>query len=365
MVAWGALLMGASAAASLASSFMGGAAETKMAKKQLKLQQQTTALQTRAFSEASTAQLASLGQAQAAQYGALTGLQTTLAPIFGAQQAALGASVATLAEGRPVLEEQRETVRRGMSAAQTASRYLEAAGDVTSPLFRQTAAMEELKLRRTIAEGLQASELQSRRARARGLTAGVRSERQDEARQRALTAAYGQASMAASGLASERLRTTGAGMLGVAGAFGQAAQGLGATAAGYGNLAAGYGSAAAGYGRFAAGVAEPTLSYIDLVGQSAESYNRIVASQAANYAAATGGGAVRGAEAMQFSAAANAAQRARYQQGFDIINMLGQALGGQQQLASFFGGGAAARPQLGGFSTASSFQAMMPSFSYP
>lgn len=116
-----------------------------------------------------------------------------------------------------------------VKTASRAQQYFEAAADVTHPLFRQTAMLEEARLRRAISEGVASAELSARRARARGLTGGVRSDREDESRNRALTSAYASASEAAGGLASNRLQAAGRGILGVAAslgdAYGQATQG--------------------------------------------------------------------------------------------------------------------------------------------
>lgn len=115
------------------------------------------------------------------------------------------------------------TVQAQMQAATDARQYFEAAGDVTSPLFRRTAAMEESRLRRAIAEGIATSQLAGRKARARGLTAGLRPEREDEARNLAMGKAFQQASEASAGLARNSLQNTGQGLLGISRAYGSAA----------------------------------------------------------------------------------------------------------------------------------------------
>ncbi len=115
------------------------------------------------------------------------------------------------------------TMQAQVNAASAAQRYFQAAGDVTNPLFRQTAAMEESRLRRNIAEGVMSNQLLARKARARGLTAGVRPEREDESRNLAIGRLFQQASEQSGGLAQQRLMATGHGMLGVASSYGQAA----------------------------------------------------------------------------------------------------------------------------------------------
>jgi len=117
------------------------------------------------------------------------------------------------------------TLQAQVNAASAAQRYFQAAGDVTNPLFRQTAAMEESRLRRNIAEGVMSNQLLQRKALARGLTAGVRPEREDEARNLAIGKLFQQASEQSGGLAQQRLMATGQGMLGVASSYGQAAGG--------------------------------------------------------------------------------------------------------------------------------------------
>ncbi len=125
------------------------------------------------------------------------------------------------------------TLQAQVNAASAAQRYFQAAGDVTNPLFRQSAAMEESRLRRAISEGVMGSQLMARKARARGVYAGVRPEREDEARNLAMGKLFQQASEQAGGLAQQRLMATGQGMLGVAQGYGQAAGG----ATGYAQMA--------------------------------------------------------------------------------------------------------------------------------
>jgi hypothetical protein len=145
---------------------------------------------------------------------------------FGAALMGLSAagSIATLFGGGGQIQgmgRMQRAQQAQMQTAATAQRYFEAAGDVTNPLFRRTAAMEESRLRRAISEGVMSSQLMARKARARGLTAGVRPEREDESRNRALSQGFQAASEASGGLASERLQATGRGLLGVSSQYGQ------------------------------------------------------------------------------------------------------------------------------------------------
>jgi len=197
---------------------------------------------------------------------------------FGAALMALsaGGSLASSFMGGNVqgMGRMQRTLQAQVNAAANAQRYFEASGDVTNPLFRQTAMLEESRLRRSIAEGLQTRQLLSNKARARGLTAGVRSERQDETMSVATGKLFQQASERAGGLASERLQATGRGLLGVADAY---------------------------------------------------------------------QGAMGGAQQLsQMQTAQSVTNAQRWRQGFDILGLAGQAMGGSAQIDRFF--------QTGGFS---------------
>jgi hypothetical protein len=89
---------------------------------------------------------------------------------FGLQAAGLAGQFASMfggggnTNGRGRVQ---RALQQQMSTAQQAQQYALAASDVTSPLFRQSAAMEESRLRRAISEGVMSSQLMQRRARAR------------------------------------------------------------------------------------------------------------------------------------------------------------------------------------------------------
>lgn len=151
---------------------------------------------------------------------ALMGLSaaTSLAGMFG------GGGVQGSGRMQRIYQQQAATQQQSlaaqMKAGAAAQQYFSAAGDVTSPLFRRTAMMEESRLRRAIAEGIATQRISSSKARARGLTAGVRPERQDEAQYLATGNLFQQASEAAAGNATERLMATGKGLLGIGDLYG-------------------------------------------------------------------------------------------------------------------------------------------------
>ncbi|HSN23805.1 MAG TPA: hypothetical protein VLS45_06505 [Methylomicrobium sp.] len=152
---------------------------------------------------------------------AAVGLGLQAAGIAGQLAGLFGGGGGTQGRGR-----MNRALQAQMAAVAQAQQYAAAAADPTNPLFRKTAAAEEAKLRRSIASGLEDFFGRERLARARGLTAGVRSEREDESRARAIGELHQAASEKAGEIASGRLQGAANQLLGVAGGYGNAAEGF-------------------------------------------------------------------------------------------------------------------------------------------